>query len=320
MKRLLVVGLCLMVAAATVFAGGQQAGATADRPISVAATFGDLGNPFFFTMGRGVEDAARRLGGPDTRVTIVSSGYDLNTQVGQMENFIAAGVDIIILNAADSRGIAPAVRRAREAGIIVIAADVGAEGGVNATVTSNNVQAGEQAAQYIVDRLGGRGNVIIINGPPVSAVIDRVNGAKSVFAQNPGINILSDSQNAGGNREGGLRVMTDLLTAFPQIDAVFGINDPTAIGAELAIRQAGRQNQMFVVGVDGAPDAEVALRDANSIFASTPSQDPYAMAVRAVEVAFDIKAGREPAETTILIPTTLITRQNVDQYEGWTSP
>ena len=319
MKRLLVVGLCLIVAAMA-FAGGQQARGGAEQPLTVAATFGDLGNPFFFTMGRGVEDAARRLGGPDTRVTIVSSGYDLNTQVGQMENFIAAGVDIIILNAADSRGIAPAVRRAREAGNIVIAADVGAEGGVNATVTSNNVQAGEQAAQYIVDRLGGRGNVIIINGPPVSAVIDRVNGAKSVFARNPGITILSDSQNAGGNREGGLRVMTDLLTAFPRIDAVFGINDPTAIGAELAIRQAGRQSQMFVVGVDGAPDAEVALRDANSIFASTPSQDPYAMAVRAVEVAFEIQAGREPAETTILIPTTLITRQNVGQYEGWTSP
>jgi ribose transport system substrate-binding protein len=298
------------------FAGGAQ---EEDQPLRVAATFGDLGNPFFFTMGQGVEDAAREID-PNAQVTVQSSGYDLNTQTSQMENFIANGVDIIILNAADTAGIAPAVRRAKEAGIIVVAADVNADGGVDATVTSNNFQAGTQAGEYIVERLGGSGNVVIANGPPVSAVIDRVNGAKEVFARNPGITILSDNQNAGGNREGGLRVMTDLLTAYAEIDAVFAINDPTGIGADLAIRQAQRENEMFVVGVDGAPDAVVALNDGKSTFVATPSQDPYTMAVRAVQVAHEIMKGNPPADQLILIPTTLITRDNVARYEGWTTP
>lgn len=315
--RRFVFAIAMTALLATVaFAGGPT---EEDGTLQVAATFGDLGNPFFFTMGQGVEDAARAID-PDARVTVVSSGYDLNTQTGQMDTFISAGVDIIVLNAADTAGIAPAVRRAKEAGIIVVAADVNADGGVDATVTSNNYQAGTQAGEYIVERLGGSGNVVIINGPPVSAVIDRVQGAQDVFAQNPGINVLSDNQNAGGNREGGLRVMTDLLTAFDQIDAVFAINDPTGIGADLAIQQAGRDGEMFIVGVDGAPDAVVALNQAGSDFVATPSQDPYEMARRAVEIGNEILQGATLEDELILIPTELITRDNVGGYEGWTQP
>ncbi len=316
MRRFVSLFVSLLLLGGVLFAAGQGED---DDTLQVAATFGDLGNPFFFTMGRGVEDAARAID-PDARITVVSSGYDLNTQTGQMDTFISAGVDIIVLNAADTAGIAPAVRRAKEAGIVVVAADVNADGGVDATVTSNNYQAGTQAGEYIVERLGGQGNVVIINGPPVSAVIDRVAGAQDVFARHPGITVLSDNQNAGGNREGGLRVMTDLLTAFDEIDAVFAINDPTGIGADLAIQQAQRSGEMFIVGVDGAPDAVVALNQEGSDFVATPSQDPYEMARRAVEIGHEIMQGGELAEDLILIPTALITRDNVDEYDGWTQP
>ena len=146
---------------------------------------------------------------------------------------ISSGVNLILLNAADSKGIAPAVKRAKGAGAVVIAVDVGAEGGVDATVTSNNRQAGQQAAQYIVDKLKGKGQIVIVNGPPVTAVQDRVAGAMDVFSKNPDIKILSQDQNAQGSRDGGLRVMTDLLTAYPKLDAVFAINDPPGIGATL---------------------------------------------------------------------------------------
>jgi ribose transport system substrate-binding protein len=319
MKRIVLALCCLamVLSSAAVFA---QSGKGKDgKSLVVGATFGDLGNPFFFTMGKGVEAAATKID-PNAKVTVLSANYDLNTQVGQIENFIAAGADIIILGAADTQGIAPAVRKAKAAGIIVVAEDVNAEGGVDATITSNNFQAGEQAGQYIVSRLKGKGNVVIVNGPPVSAVIDRVNGAKSVFAKNPGIKILSDSQNAGGNREGGLRVMTDILTAFPKIDAVFAINDPTGIGCDLAIKQAKRNKQLFVVGVDGAPDAQVALADKSSTFAASSSQDPFTMAVRGVEIAYDITQGKKPDNSLILIPVTLITRDNLASYKGWTKP
>lgn len=299
-------------------AGALMGAASAQELTSVGVSVGDLANPFFVQIGAGATAKARELGGENVQVTVVSGNYDLNTQTSQIDNFIAAGVDLILLNAVDFEGIAPAVRRAKEAGIVVIAVDVGAEGGVDATVTSNNVQAGEQACQYIVDRLGGEGNVVIINGPPVTAVIDRVEGCKSVFAEHPGITILSDSQNAGGSRDGGLNVMSNLLTSFPDIDAVFAINDPTGIGADLAARQAQRTD-FFIVGVDGAPAAEVALADENSLFVASAAQDPFAMAERAVEIGYEILQGNAPEEETILIPTELITRDNLDTYEGWTT-
>lgn len=100
------------------------------------------------------------------------------------------------------------MKRAKDAGIVVVAVDVAAEG-ADATITSDNTRAGEMACKYITDRLKGKGNVVIINGPPVSAVQNRVEGCQTEFKRHPDIKVLSDNQNAKGSREGGLEVMTD---------------------------------------------------------------------------------------------------------------
>src|SRR5471030_1219876 len=110
----------------------------AAKPLkSVGVTVGDLANPYFVAIGDGASEAAKKLGGPGVKVTTVSSKYDLNTQVGQIENFIANKVDIIVVNAVDPKGIAPVLKKARAAGIVVVAVDVGAEG-ADATVMSDN--------------------------------------------------------------------------------------------------------------------------------------------------------------------------------------
>ena len=119
-------------------------------------------------------------------------------------------------------------------------------------------------------------DVIIQNGPQVSAVIDRVTGCKEVLSKYPDIKIVSDDQDAKGSREGGLNVMQGHLTRFPKIDAVFTINDPQAIGSDLAAKQLGRK-ELIITSVDGAPDIEVALKG-NTLVQASASQDPYAMA------------------------------------------
>jgi ribose transport system substrate-binding protein len=282
---------------------------------SIAVTVGDLGNPFFVQIAHGAEAKAKQIN-PKVKVTALSSNYDVNNQTNQIDNFISSNVNLILLGAADSKGIAPAVRRAKQAGITVIAVDVGAEGGVDATVTSNNKQAGTEDGQYVAERLKGQGQIVIVNGPPVTAVTDRVAGFLEVIRQQPGIKILSQDQNAGGSRDGGLRVMTDLLTAFKQIDAVFAINDPTAIGCDLAARQAQRK-EFFIVGVDGSPDIVPALKDPSSLIAATAAQDPYLMAQEAVQIGYNLMQGKKPKEELTLIPVGLITRDNVARYAGW---
>jgi ABC-type sugar transport system, periplasmic component len=283
---------------------------------SIGISVGLLGNPFFVATIKGIEDRAKEIN-PDVKITSVSADYDLNKQVSQIDSFIAAGVDIIMLNAVDASAIAPAVKKAQDAGIVVAAFDVSAPG-ADVTVMTNNVKAGEIACQYIVDELNGEGNVIIINGPQSSSIIDRVKGCKSVFEQHPGINILSDDQNGQASREGGLDVMQGLLTRFDDVDAVFAINDPTAIGAELAARQLNRTD-FFITAVDGAPDIEQALKTGTSMIKASASQDPYVMAGQALELGYKVLQGEKPEQDTVLLDPQLITAENVNEYKGWTA-
>ena len=308
LKHLLLAGAALGLAAGAAPAAAKDLG-------SIGITLGSLGNPFFVALSRGAEDEARKIN-PNVKVNTASADYDLNKQFTQIDNFIASGVDLILLNAADAKAIAPAVKRARAAGIVVVAVDVAAAG-ADATVQTNNVQAGAIACQFIVDRLSGKGLVIIQNSNQVSAVVDRVDGCRSALAKAPEIKVLSDDQNGQGSREGGLAVMQGHLTRFPHVDAVFTINDPQAIGSDLAAKQLGR-SEFFITSVDGAPDIETALKG-NTLVQASASQDPYQMARIAVETGYKIMNGEKPADPMILMESKLITRDNIGSYQGWSA-
>jgi ribose transport system substrate-binding protein len=282
---------------------------------SVGISLGSLGNPGFVLIAK-VATAELKKINPNVNVTVVGYDYDLGKQFTQIDNFIAAGVDFIILNPGDPKAIAPAIRKAQAAGIPVVAVDTVADG-ADAAVTTDNVQAGTIAGQYIADRLKGKGDVIIENGPQVSSVIDRVDGVKQVLAKYPGIKILSDDQDGKGSREGGLAVAQGYLTRFPHIDAVFTINDPQAIGTSLAAQQAGR-TEFFVSSVDGSPDIEVALKDPKfKQIETSSSQDFHLLPKLAVKLGVDLVNGKKPDKVLTLVPSSLVTRDNVAQYKGW---
>jgi ribose transport system substrate-binding protein len=308
MKQLLLAGAAVAVATGA---------ASAKDLNSIGITLGTLGNPFFVALSQGAEAKAKEIN-PNVTVNTASADYDLNKQFTQIDNFIASGVDMILLNAADAQAIAPAVKRAQAAGVVVVAVDVAAAG-ADATIQTNNTQAGTIACQFIADKLGADGGKVIIqNGPQVGAVIERVKGCKEVLAQNPKIEILSDDQNGKGDREGGMNVMQGHLTRYPELDAVFTINDPQAVGSDLAAKQLGR-SEFIITSVDGAPDIETALKG-NTLVQASASQDPYAIAQMAVEVGYKIMNGEKPADPMILLPSVLVTRDNVGDYKGWSAP
>lgn len=281
----------------------------------VGITVDSLGNPYFLAADNGIQAKAKEIT-PGAQVTAVSADYDLNKQFTQIDDFIAAGDQIIMVNAADPVAVLPALKKAKAAGIVIGAFDVAAQG-ADVTVMTDNVKAGELACQYIVDHLPNKsGNVIIVNGPQVSAVIDRVNGCEKVLKANPGITILSDDQNASGSRDGGFEVGQNLLTRFPKIDAAFGINDPTSIGLELAAKQQNRHD-FFITSVDGAPDIVGELKDPNGMIKADATQAPYGMAAMAYAYAVGITNGKAPPSKVILLAPTLITSANVDSYKGW---
>lgn len=303
------------VAVAVLTAVGLTGAAMAEPlPERVGVTVGTLGNPFFVPLVKGAEDRIAEAA-PDAVVTVVGADYDLNKQSSQVDSFISSGATLMVLNAVDSAAIGPAVERAKSAGMTVAAVDVTAAG-ADLTVRTDNVQAGRITCEFLAEAIGGQGDFIIINGPPVSSIIDRVNGCKEALANYPDITVLSDNQDGKASRDGGFAVMQGLLTRFPHVDAVFGANDPTAIGAELAAKQFGR-SEMVIGGVDGSPDFIDAMQKEGSLLVASASQDPYHMAWQAADLGLKVMAGEPAPEGEVLLQTELVTQENAAEWKGW---
>lgn len=292
-------------------AGAAQAQEAA--PIKVGVSVGSLGNPFYLAAANGVK-AGMASTGLTASPTVVSSDYDLQKQSSQVDSFISGGTKIIMMVPVDQKSSAGVVKRAKDKGVIVGSFDTTAPG-ADVSVSTDNVKAGEIACQYIVDHLGGKGNVIILNAEQVSAVVDRVNGCKGALAKAPGIKVLSDDQNSKGSRDGGVSVTLSLLTRFPDVQAMFAVNDPAGLGAELAAKQ---QNRRFIItSVDGAPDAVADLKRPDALLKATAAQSPYSMGKTSFELAYKILKGEKVETRELLLAPELITAENVGTYKGW---
>lgn len=287
---------------------GPQPGA---RVQTIGLMVQDLSNPFFQSMANGVQAAAQQIG---ATVNVQDGRQDLGAQNEQIDAFIQQQIDVLLINAVDSDGIGPAVERAKNAGIRVVAVDVAARG-AEAMVTLDNTAAGEIACTYLADQIGGTGNILLINGTPISSVQDRVTGCKRALEGYPQIRIVAEQSGDNGRAEA-LTIATDMLTANPDVKGVFGINDPTALGATLAAQQAGIDN-LVIVGVDASPEAVAELQKPDSMFRGTAAQDPNTQGAIALDMAEKLFAGETLAETSVLVPTEMITRDNLAQYEGW---
>lgn len=292
-------------------AGSDSGAKPTGKVKKIALMVQDLSNPFFSAMQKGVEADTKKLG---AEVNTLDGRQDLGTQNDQIDNLIQQKYDILLLNAVDSAGIGSAVARAKAAGITVAAVDVTSKG-APVTVTTDNVAAGKEACQYLVDAIGKNGNILIVDGTPISSVQDRVKGCQEVLSATPDVKVVGQ-QNGDNGRAKGLELTTTMLTAHPDVVGIFGINDPTALGATLAAQAAGK-NDITIVGVDGSPDAVAELKKGNSLFKATSAQDPAGLASKALEMAIQMRGGQEPKEPTILEPTKLITADNVSSYKGW---
>jgi len=208
---------------------------------------------------RDLEQGLRETAAKHAFDLIINSGdWDLARHQAQLENYIVQKVDAIIVCPVDSKGIGPAIQKANAAGIPVFTADIKAEGGkIVSQIASDNVAGGRLAAEYLAKLLGGRGEVAIIDQPITQSVIDRVRGFVEVMAQHPGIRIVA-RPSGDGVRDRAMKAAEDLLQGFPNLAAIFGINDDSALGALAAVEAAGRKG-ILIIGYDGIPEARGAI-------------------------------------------------------------
>ncbi|WP_216856954.1 ABC transporter substrate-binding protein [Acidisoma sp. S159] len=303
--------LCALVTA-TMLAGAPSFAQAATKIEKIGLMVQDMSNPFFAAMTKGAKDAATKIG---ASLNTQDAQLDLGNQNNQIDAFIQQGVNLIVISAVDEAGIEPAIDRAKQAGIIVVAVDTPAHG-ADAVVMTNAVQAGEKSCDYLFQQMGGKGQVLLVDGTPIQTIIDRIHGCRTVAKKYPGIKIVGQ-QASKNDRASGLSVTTDMLTAHPDVTGIFGMNDPSALGAVLAVEQADKTNQIKVTGVDGSPEAVAELKRAGSPFIGTATQNPAGMVRKAVEIAEDIAAGKPPTQKIFLIPSVLVTRDDVGSYAGW---
>ena len=169
-----------------------------------------------------------------------------------------AGMLLIIV---DDEGVVPAIEQVNEAGLPLVIAASRPTGGDFVWVGQDNTSAGEVGATSLVEKIGGAGNVLMLDGTPGVQAAEQIHeGAMSVFEANSDITVL-ESITAKFMREDGMTVMEDLLQKYPDIDGVFAANDEMALGAYEAIKAAGREDEIVVVGCDCNIDAVQSIRD-----------------------------------------------------------
>lgn len=309
-KMISLISLLLILSAGMVFANGAQDETSIDQ-ITIGVTYQNMQNEFILSIQDGLRAKAEELG---VKVIEQDGQGSAEKQISQVENFIIQEVDAIVLNPFDKDGCAPALDKAVAAGIpvIVVNAMVSNIEKANAYVGSEDVVAGEMEAQYIADLLGGKGNVAIIHGPNGhSAEIQRTIGNKNVLGKYPDIKILAE-QTANWSRIEALNLVENWLTSGMELNAILGQNDEMALGAYKAIEAAGKQNDIFVIGIDAIPDALQSVEDGKLV--ATVFQDARGQGAGAVELAYKVANG-ESIPDLLNIPFILVTKENLAEFK-----
>lgn len=320
-----VTGLCL--AGACLLAGFSTAAA---KPLKIGAAVYGLRGEFMKMWVNQLEQHPLVKSG-DVRIVVFDGRYDPNVQNDQFDSMIVQQFDGILFVPIDKEAGSRSVERALAEGIPVVGSNTRVSTDkITAYVGNNDVKAGEMEAQSVVDRLGGKGNVVIIEGPiGQSAQIERREGNLNVLNKYPDIKVL-DMKPGNWDRALAMSLMENWLTAYPnRINGVIGQNDDLALGAIQAIRAAGLNvNDFAVVGVDGIQDAFASAKAGDMV---SVLQDAKAQSQGALDVLLrHIKGDKYQPQSDIWefygeqmpwnggnekhydIPWTLITKENSD--------
>lgn len=260
-----------------------------------------LTNPFFKTIGDVMTEEGKKQG---YEVVVVAGENDPARQKDQVKDFIVKKVSAIVLSPCDSRSIGTAIQDANKASIPVFTVDIACldkTAKVIAHVATDNYSGGKLAGEAMVEAIGGKGKVAILDYPEVESVIQRTKGFKEVLSAHKDITIVAQLP-GGGDRDKSFSAAQDILQGNPQLDGIFAINDPSALGAVAALEKSGRADKVKVIGFDGQLEARKAIKD-GKIYADA-IQYPDKIAQMAIATITKYMAG-ETVPPEVLIPTQL---------------
>ncbi|NWB45143.1 sugar ABC transporter substrate-binding protein [Pseudomonas gingeri] len=269
---------------------------------------------FMTYVRNGLEAAAKQEG---VQIQFEDAQGDVVRQLNQVEGFLSQKVDAVIVLPVDTSATANMTRAAVEVKTPLVYVNRHPDErtlpkGV-VTVASNDLEAGQLQMRYLAEKLGGKGSLAIIMGDLAqNATHDRTEGVKQVLKDYPGIKIV-EQQSAEWQRNKGMDLTSNWLLAGTHFDAIVANNDEMAIGAAMALQQAGKaKGEIAIVGIDGLPDGLAAIK--RGMLVASVFQDPKAQATVAVQSAIKMIKG-EAVEPDVWVPFQLIKPEQVAMFE-----
>lgn len=288
----------------------------ANEKYSIAIIVKNSTNPYMVGCLNGVKKAAEDMGF-EAVLMAPATNDSVEEQVKIMEDLIQKGVDGFVLVPVDTNGIMPGVRKAMEKDIPI--ATIGTPAAVDTFLRTgvDYTETGRVVAKQVAEKLGGKGEVIIIEGPPgAQNAIERLNGIKEVLGEYPDIQIVA-SQTANFKRTEGMQVTENLLQKHKTVSAIIAANDESAIGAIQAVKAAGLEGKVVVGGFDGNQDGSACIAD-GSMYVSY-NTDPFGSSyLAATYIVQFLNDGTMPEQYFTPFPAErdnpLITKDNIQDY------
>ena len=297
-----------------------------DMTLKIGYAPATMNNPFWLAVEDGVKEAAEKAGA-DVEVVEVSGDGDQALINEGVNNLLADGIDALLIAPADVAAAESAFKAAVEAGIPVINFDTPVDEGENGgygdladtIIASDNYNAGYVCGADVAEKFDGQHiKILVAHSPRATSCTRRYSGFFDALDEAGADYEIVQEVDGWGDREKSLNAVAPALVADPDIDVIFAINDPSAMGCYDAVEQATveLEKDIKIYGVDGNPDIKVMIK--NGQIEGTGSQSPNTLGFDSMVAAFKLENGEE-VEHKIDVDTFLITKENVDEFgtDGW---
>ena len=265
-------------------------------------------NPFYIAMLRSIRATAQSL---NHEVSVVQANEDITKQVNGILDLVAKKVDAILVSPIDEVAVCSAYDAAKKANIPVISIARGSKcASQTLHLAMDEVRVGRDIAEWTAKKLNGQGKIAMLAGPAgAGTFINLSNGYQEVMKKYPGIQIVYKRE-IGLTREAGLKQAEDILVAHPDVAAIYGANDETALGAAQAVKAAGKGGKVIVTGMNGTPPAVRAVKAGD--LAMSVEINPVLWGKLGVETADAMMKGKS-FEQKVYITTMIIDPSNIDE-------
>ena len=283
---------------------------TADKKIVFGSTFMTMNNPYFNVLNENIRDTIEANG--DILITR-DPAQSQERQNAQITDMLNEGIDILFANAVDRSGIESALYECEKRGVPVILLDTDVDNrvGVISAIQSDNYKAGVLLAKDLINKKPDGAKILIVANLIASSMVQRRQGFIDTISNEPKYEIVDEIDGVSEIETVNEAMKEYLKTNNKDIDVIFGLNDPTAIGAIAALREKS-EKRILIYGVDGSPDAKELIKQ--GLFTATVAQHPIYMGKEAAKAAYDYLNGKE-IEPDISINVDLINAGNLTRFD-----